>query len=771
MVLVMSLTKEEFMGKDKYLVRQHDMTDCAAACLATVCMYYKKEITITKLRDVLGTDIKGTTLKGLEAGAKKLGFDTKAVRVDKDGFVSKYTLPAVAHVITDQGLSHFVVIHKIKKDMVTVLDPAKGKEKKSIEEFFKDFDGILLLMVPNNEFSPGKNKSGSMLSKFIDLLLPQKALFIYSIIGSVILTILGIASSFFNKFLMDEILPYGLKNQLKVFVLAFLVLGITQIILSAIRQHMLLYLSQKIDIPLLLGYFKHVYKLPMQFFTTRKVGDILTRFSDAFTIKNVLTSISLSLIMDIILATVSAIILYIMNSTLFIVILILTIVSAALIYIFKEPYKKINLKQMEAGSRLNSHIIESLKGVETLKVLAAEDKSIEKLEIEYIKNLKIAFKEGVLSNIQGSISSGVSTMGNLILMYIGAMMVIDGKITLGSLMAFTSLSGYFMDPIGRLIGLQLSIQEASISLKRISEIYEVDKEQIEEDKLNLEAVDGDIELENVTFRYGSRAPVLKDVNIRIPKGKKVALVGESGSGKTTISKLLLKYYTPEEGKIKVAGYDIEELDVYSLRRTIAYVPQNIELFSGTIKENILLGKSGATYEDIKTACENASCNSFVEKLPAKYDTFLDEAGGGLSGGEKQRLALARALIKKSKFLILDEATSNLDFISEAKIYDTLFVKGKNLTMLIIAHRLSTIRNCDLIYVMDNGKVVEVGDHESLLKEKGYYYRLYVSQVGELEPKDIENNGKNLEDKAVKKAMEDESLETPLVEEGEEYEYN
>lgn len=753
----------------KYLVKQHDITDCAAACLATVCMYYKKEISITKLRDVLGTDIKGTTLKGLEDGANRLGFDTRAVRVDKKGFKSKYTLPAIAHVITEEGLSHFVVIHKIKKDKIVILDPAKGVEKKEIDEFFKNFDGVLLLMIPNNEFSPGKNKNGSMLYKFVNLLLPQKTLFIYSIIASVILTTLGIASSFFNKILMDEILPYGLKNQLKIFVIGFLILGITQIVLSAIRQHMLLYLSQKIDIPLLLGYFKHVYKLPMQFFTTRKVGDILTRFNDAFTIKNVLTSISLSLIIDVILATVSAVILYIMNSTLFIVILIITVISATLIYIFKEPYKKINLKQMEAGARLNSHIIESLKGVETIKVLAAEDKSIEKLEIQYIKNLKIAFKEGVLSNIQGSISSGVSAIGNLIMMYIGATLVIDGKITLGSLMAFTSLSGYFMDPIGRLIGLQLSIQEASISLKRISEIYEVEKEQIEEDKIKLESVDGDIKLENITFRYGSRAAVLKDVSIKIPKGKKVALVGESGSGKTTISKLLLKYYNPEEGKIKISGYDIEELDIYSLRKSIAYVPQNIELFSGSIRENILLGKERASYEDIKNACENANCHSFIEKLPGKYDTFLDEAGGGLSGGERQRLALARALIKKSKFLILDEATSNLDFISEARIYDTLFVKGKNLTMLIIAHRLSTIRNCDLIYVMDKGRVVEIGDHETLLKKKGYYYKLYVSQVGELEHKNIEESYKS--EDVYKIGIENEGSISNELEEGEEYEYN
>ena len=234
---------------------------------------------------------------------------------------------------------------------------------------------------------------------------------------------------------------------------------------------MLIYLSQKISISLLLGYFRHVYKLPMKFFASRKVGDILTRFRDATTIQVILTSVSLSLIMDICLALFSAVILYIMNQTLFIVVLILTIISAALIYIFKKPYKVINLEQMEAEARLNSNIIESLKGIETIKVNAAEGKTLEKLEVEYVRNLRIGFKTGVLSNIQGSIASVISTVGNLVLMFLGATMVMDGKTTLGGLMAFTSLSSYFMGPIGRLVCLQLSIQEAGISLKRISEIY------------------------------------------------------------------------------------------------------------------------------------------------------------------------------------------------------------------------------------------------------------------------------------------------------------
>lgn len=752
--------------KNSYLVRQQDITDCAAACLATVCMYYKKEVTITKLRDLLGTDIKGTTLLGLEDGAKRLGFDTKAIRINKSNINDKFTLPAIAHIVSSDGLSHFVIIHKITKEKVVILDPAKGKEKKNIDDFFKVFDGVLLLLVPNDEFNPGKIKDKSIIFKFIKLLIPQKKLFIYSMVASVILTILGIASAFFNKILMDEILPYNLKNKLNIFVIGFLLLAITQIAITAIRQHMLLYLSQKIDIPLLLGYFKHIYKLPMKFFGTRKTGDILTRFSDALTIKNILTSVSLSLIMDIALAIISAIILYVMNQQLFIIIVGLTTISAVLIYIFKEPYKKINIEQMEAEAKLNSLIIESLKGIETIKFNAIENHSIEKLEKEYIRNLKIDFKEGILANIQGAISGIVSNLGNLILMYIGARMIMEGDITLGGLMSFSTLSNYFMDPIGRLISLQLSIQEASISLKRISEIYDIDKEQYEysTDKIKLDNIDGDIELKNITFRYGNREEVLKGINMKIPRGKKVALVGESGSGKTTISKMLLKYYNPESGEIKVNGHNIEDIDLYNLRDRISYVPQNVELFSESIRENIVLGKKNINYEELKIVCENSGCKNFIERLPGKYNTYLEESGGGLSGGEKQRIALARALAKKTKFLILDEATSSLDFISEAKIFNTLFKKGKDITMLIIAHRLATIRECDIIYVMDKGKIVEKGDHDSLINKKGYYYKLYISQIGSTEEKEeIYENYFELNDLKPNEELE--------LEDGEEYVYN
>lgn len=714
-------------------VKQHDATDCAAACLAMVCLHYKKETTITKLRDIMGTDLKGTNLIGLSKCADALGFTSQAVRVDRENFLSDFTLPCIANVITKEGLTHFVVvfkkIRKKKVDYVVIGDPAKDLMKITLDEFYETFTGTLLILKPNRSFVPGKNEKGKTFSRFVKLLLPHKKLFAYSIIASVILTVMGIVSSMFNKILMDEILPYKLKNPLLLVVIIFAILAVVQTTIGFVRQWMMIYLSQKIDIPLLLGYFEHIYKLPMKFFASRKTGDIITRFSDAFTIKDIFTNIALTLIIDVAMALITGIILFNMNLSLFGIIICLTICSILLVFIFKQPYKKINEEQMQQSSILNSQIIEGLRAVETIKGNANEDTELECIEKEYIKSLRIGMKEGMLSTVQGSISELISTAGNLILTYFGIRQVIDGNLTLGSFMAFTTMAGYFMDPVGRLVSLQLQIQEANISMKRITEILDYDTEQAEGEFTELESIDGDIEINNVTFRYGNRKPVLNNISFTIPKGKKVALVGESGSGKSTIAKLLLKYYEPENGEILLDGVDINEYENESVRRTISYVPQTIELFSKSIYDNIRVSKMNSTLEEVKQAAKEADAHDFIKKLPMQYHTYLQEAGNGLSGGEKQRIALARAFLKKSNFYILDESTSNLDFATENIIFDMIYNKFKNKSMLIIAHRLATIRNCDLILVLDKGEIIEQGTHDELLAMNGRYSRLWNMQQG------------------------------------------
>ncbi len=719
-------------------VKQHDATDCAAACMAMVCLHYKKETTITRLRDMMGTDLKGTNLIGLSKCAEKLGFMSQAVRVDKEGFLSKYTLPAIANVVTKEGLSHFVVVFKITKEHVIIGDPAKDILKVPIDEFYKNFTGALLLLRPNQEFAGGRLKGTKVFHRYVGLLLPHKKLFIYTIIASLLITLLGIVSSLFNNIIYDEILPYQQKDVLKIMLLVFLGISLTSTIVSFVRQWILIHLSMKIDIPLMLGYFEHIYKLPMKFFASRRTGDITTRFSDAFTIKDIFTNIALSLIMDISMAVITGVILFQMNPKLFAIILFMTIISILLVFIFKQPYKKINEEQMQQASVLNSEIIEGLRSVETIKGNANEEVTLEGIEREYIKSLRISYKEGMLSNIQSTISGVISGLGNLVLLYVGISQVINGDLTLGSYMAFTTLAGYFMDPISNLVSLQLSIQEANISMKRLSEILDYEREVgmdegSEDNNLyqEIDKIDGEINVSNVTFAYGNRKPALQNVSFTIPKGKKVALVGASGSGKSTMAKLLLKYYEPQGGEITIDGVDIQEYRNDSLRRAISYVPQNIELFSKSIYDNIRVSRQSATLEEVKEAAKAADAHEFIKRLPMQYYTYLEEAGNGLSGGEKQRIALARAFLKENEFYIMDESTSNLDFATENIIFDMIYNKFSNKSMLIIAHRLATVKNCDVIIVLDKGKIVEQGTHEELLEKQGEYYRLWEMQQGNI----------------------------------------
>ena len=712
------------------VVLQHDEADCAAAALSTICRFYKKELTIMKIREIIGTDAYGTSVQGIVSGAEKLGFEAKALKIQIDDIDGGYTLPAIAHVITDTGLNHFIVINKIKNGKFWISDPARGAIELTKEEMTKQFTGVLVLLLPKSEFETNYLAKTTMWQLFKMVMLPHKKMLLTVILSSFALTLLGILSSLFSKVVFDEIIPFQLKKTLYVYLVVFGMVGLIQIFLGFFRAHVLLFLSRKIDIPVLLGYYNHVLRLPYQFFTTRRVGDILTRFQDAMTIKDIFSQVSVSLVLDLSLAVFTGIALIKINLTLFFLVLIVVLVNVALIYLFKKSYKRINYEQMEAGAMMNSQLIESIQNIETVKASAHEAVQIERLENKFVKVLKLGYEEGKLSNLQGSLSSLVQTLSGVFMIGIGAIAIIDGKLTLGDFIVFQTLSGYFTDPIQNLVSLQLTYQEAQISMTRLSELMDLETEETKDRELLADVgLKGNITFKDLTFRYGSRPPIIKEFNLKIKQGQRVAIVGESGAGKSTLAKLLLKFQNADSGKLTINDYDIEDIEVKYLRQSIGYVPQNIELFTGTIMENIKLGNESATYEQVIKAAKLAGCHDFIQKLPNRYYAFIEENDSNFSGGERQQIAIARAFLKERDLYIFDESTSNLDSFSERYIQKAMLQATNGATTIIIAHRLSTIINCDLIVFMANGAITEQGSHDELVALNGKYAEMITLQYG------------------------------------------
>ena len=722
-----------------HCIKQHDITDCGAACLATICKQNGYKIGITQIREVAGTDKQGTNAYGVIKAAEQLGFSAKGVKGTKEAFFSEFPLPCIAHVIVDGQLLHYVVIHKITKKQVIIADPGVGIVKLKPEEFFGEvheegkvpkyqWSGVLILLVKNETFKKGDETKG-LFSRFFHLLLPQKKLVLHIFVASLVYTILGIVGAFYFKELIDSVLPDGLRKTLMTLSIGVILLNIFKVILNAFRSHLLLYLSQKLDIALLLGYYRHVIELPMNFFGTRKVGEIISRFNDAGKVRDAISGATLTIMIDTLMAVAGAVILYLQNAKLFGVTVIIVVLYAIIVVCFHRWYEKLNRKQMEDNAQLTSYMVESLNGIQTVKAYNAERKANRETEIKFVRLLRSIFDLTWVSNLQSSLKTFVELVGGIVILWGGSVSVINGEMTIGALITFNSLLAYFLDPVKNLINLQPQMQTAVVAADRLGEILELETEKTdaEHHKLAPISLAGDIEIKDLNFRYGTRRLVLEDINLKIEKGKKIAFVGESGSGKTTLSKLLLHLYAPQTGDIIINGNNIEDIQLETLRERIAYIPQETFLFSGSIFENLTLGLDTATMDDIIEASKMAQAHDFINELPLRYETRLEENGTNLSGGQRQRLAIARAMLKKPDILILDEATSNLDAITERALDRTIHEFAKNMTTIFIAHRLSTIKNCDRIYVMDKGKIVEHGTHRELIAMGGKYAYLVKQQ--------------------------------------------
>lgn len=720
------------MYKKGIKIKQHDITDCGAACLASVCAHYGLQFPVARIRQYAFTDQKGTNVLGLVEAANRLGLSAKGVRAQFE-VLAIVPKPTIAHVIVHERLQHFVVIYKVEKGHITYMDPGDGRmHKVTDEEFKRMWTGVLVLMEPEETFKKGNMKT-SMTRKFFSLLAPHKSVMMQAVFGALVYSILGLSTSVYVGKITDYVLVDGNINLLNLMGVVMIVILILRTFIGAMKSILALKTGQRIDAALILGYYKHLLTLPQQFFDTMRVGEIISRVNDAVKIRNFINNVSLDLVVNMMILLFSVGLMFVYSWELALV----TLASAPLFLLIFWGFNRLNRKYqrgiMESSADLEAQLVESINSISTIKRFGIEDFANLKTETRFVHLLKNTFRSiyGAIM-AQGGIQF-VSTAITIAVLWMGSVLVIDKELTPGTLMVFYSLISYVISPIGSLISSNQTIQDALIAADRLFQIMDLEREQDDSQKIELEPdMIGDITFENVSFRYGSRKEVFKGLDLKIEKGKTTAVIGESGSGKTTLISLLQHIYPIQSGQIRIGEYDISQISNRSLRRRVGTVPQQIELFAGTIIENIAVGDLQPDMKRIVDLVEQLGLKDFIERLPNGYMTYIGEHGASLSGGERQRIAIARALYKEPEILIFDEATSSLDSISEKHVKQTLDALAKRgKTVIVIAHRLSTVKNADMIVVLDKGQVAETGTHKELFNSGGIYSRLWNEQFDEL----------------------------------------
>lgn len=707
-------------------IAQVDERDCGVAALSMVLAHYKTRVSLSELRDLAKTDIEGTTALGIIKAANHLDFKTMPIQADLSLFYKKdLPYPFIAHVIKKGKYPHYYVVYGMKGDQVLIADPdvTVGITKMTRSYFNKEWTGVSIFIAPNPTYKPTKGKKRS-LSSFIPVITRQKILVFNIVIASLLVTLVSILGSYYLQGIIDTYIPYNMKNTLGIVSLGLIFAYIIQQLLSYAKDYLLIVMGQRLSIDIILSYIKHLFELPMSFFATRRTGEIISRFTDANSIIDALANTMLSVFLDVGILVIVGSALVVQNSTLFFISLIAIPAYTIVVWLFMRPFSKMNNDQMQAGSMLSSSMIEDINGMETIKSLNSEKTVYHKIDHEFVTYLEKSFVYAKTEAVQNAIKNLLQLALNVLILWVGSQLVMKNRISIGQLITYNALLNFFTTPLQNIINLQTKIQKASVANNRLNEVYLVDFEFKNNEQITEKVKpNSPLIIDQVTYKYGFGSPAIDDVSLTIKAGEKIALVGISGSGKSTLVKLLVNFFEPENGRILLGETPLANIDKHDLRAYINYLPQDPFIFSGSIMENLLLGAdSRTTKEDIMRAVEIAEIKNDIEKMSQGFRTELAQSGN-ISGGQKQRIALARAILVDSPVLILDESTSNLDVLTEKKIIDNLMAL-KDKTIIFVAHRLTIAQRVDRILTMKNGKIIEDGSHESLLRTDGFYASLF-----------------------------------------------
>lgn len=716
--------------------KQIDQMDCGATCLRIVFKYYGQLVTINKIRKLCQTNKSGVNLLGISEAAEKLGFRTYGVRLSLEQ-LREVELPCILH----WNQNHFVVLYKIRRGKYFLSDPASGLLGYDEKEFAKNWfstkelhAGLSLVLSPGPDFYHINEEEPELKlewSKIFTYFFKYKKLFIQLILGMVLGTVLSLVAPFLTQSVVDIGINTKNISFINLILIAQLMLFVGSIAVSFIRSWIMLHISTRVNISILTDLLIKIMKLPMNFFDLKTHGDIMQRMSDQQRIESFLTGSTLNTLFSLVNMVIFGTLLIIYNKTIFLVFFVATVCYTLWILAFMKYRRQLDEKRFKIASENQTYMVEMIQSIKDIKLNNAQKQKRWGWEALQAKLFKFKVESLALSQYQSIGSMAINQAKGILITYISAKAVIDGEITLGGMMAIQYIVGMVNNPVESLLGFMHSYQDAKISLERLNEIYETEEEEnIQMDYLSQLPDNKSIEIKNLTFRYfgAGNEPIFTKLNLTFPEGKTTAVVGTSGSGKTTIIKLLLRYYTPEEGEILIGGKRLDQIDFGLWRDSCGSVLQENYVYADTIERNIAVNDEFADKALLNNAINIANMEDFIADEPFGLATKIGTAGKGISQGQRQRLMIARAVYKNPTYIFLDEATNSLDANNEKEIVEKLDHFFNKRTVIVVAHRLSTVKNADNIVVLEKGAVVEQGTHQELTALRGSYYELVKNQL-------------------------------------------
>ncbi|WGV25167.1 peptidase domain-containing ABC transporter [Halotia branconii] len=706
--------------KNYQTVLQLSEEDCGAACLAAICKHHGRFLSINRSREVVGTGQLGTTMLGLKRGCETLGFNARAVKaspaiIDK---IKEIQLPAIIHW---QGY-HWVILYDQQGKNYVIADPAVGIRYVSKEELKTAWNGVMLLLEPDPDrfYEQPKEEAKGGLGRFFKRILPYRGLLTHVLMINVVLGLLALGTPILIQILTDDVLVRGDTQLLTVVVLAVMVMTLFSSSLRLLQATMIAHFGQRLQLGLVLEFGRKILQLPLNYYEARRSGEISSRLRDINDINQLVSQIVVLLPSQFFVAVISFSFMLFYSWKLTLAVIFIGTLIALSTLPFLPILQQKTRSLLVLSSENQGVLVETFKGAQVLKTTNAAPQFWDEFQSRFGRLANLTFGTTQIGIINNTVANFLSTIGGIILLGIGSILVIQGELSIGQLLAFNALQINVLNLIDTLVGLTDEYFRSQTAISRLLEVIDATPEVVGGSQKPIAQIpgDADIRCSHLTFHHPGRVDLLEDFSIKLPGGQVIALIGKSGCGKSTLAKLIGGLYQPDSGNIRIGFYNIQDISLDCLRQQIVYVPQEPHFWSRSILENFRLGTPYISFEEVVKACQIADADGFISQLPNNYQTVLGEFGANLSGGQRQRLAIARGILTDPPILILDEATAGLDPVSESQVLDQLLQSRKGRTTILITHRPSVINRADWIVLLDKGQIQMQGTPENFLSQPG-----------------------------------------------------